>query len=193
MTGAILSYAYAAGGSYSSLGTNQALGSPILNDSFSLDDWNKWEMIVWGIFLSNFTTPFVDDYNSAFNLDSGYGSEGSGVQALEFGTGRDPANTETIRDLLDYAINQQSSGATKRIYVAYNKLDDGEIVSTANFNTNNAPITQTNESNEQSGEENTETEEENQVISDSEVTGESGQDAANNTAPIRQATVKDLL
>ena len=60
MTGAILSYAYAAGGSYSSLGTNQALGSPILNESFSLEDWNKWEMIVWGILLRKYTSPFVD-------------------------------------------------------------------------------------------------------------------------------------
>ena len=189
MTGAILSYAYAASGSYSSLGTNQALGSPILNESFSLEDWNKWEMIVWGIFLSNFTTPFVDDYNSAFNLDSGYGSEGSGVKALEFGTGRDPANSQVLQDLLDYAINQQSSGASKQIYVSYNVLENGKVTTKASFSNNNAgsrvetPVGETDETDD----------EETPTIDESEVAGEQTQESQQTTQLTRQATVKDLL
>lgn len=130
--GSVFQYALGAG-SYSSLGTNKALGSPILNENFSADDWNKWEMIVWGLFLSNFTTPFIDDYNSAFNLDAGYGSNGSGSKALKFASGTDVANTKSLQDLLDYASNQQSTGAVKTLYVSYNKLENGEITSTASF------------------------------------------------------------
>lgn len=121
--GSMFEYAMATT-AYSQLGSNAALGSPILNPNFSADDWNKWEMITWGIFLSNFTTPFVDDYNSAFNQDAGYGSKGSGAKALQFGSGQDVANNDTIQDLLDYAINQQSQGAIKQIYVSYSKMDN---------------------------------------------------------------------
>ena len=128
--GSMFEYAMATT-AYSQLGSNAALGSPILNPNFSADDWNKWEMITWGIFLSNFTTPFVDDYNSAFNQDAGYGSKGSGAKALQFGSGQDVANNDTIQDLLDYAINQQSQGAIKQIYVSYSKM--------YNYNKPNAP------------------------------------------------------
>ena len=123
----------ASAGSYGSIGTNAALGSPILNDSFSIEKWNKWEMVVWGIFLSNFANPFVDDYNSAFNLDSTYGSKGSGVKALEFGTGRDPANSKVIKDLLSYAVTQQKSGGYKQVYVSYNDIADGKQTTESEF------------------------------------------------------------
>ena len=176
MLGSIFSYALAAGGSLSLIGTNKALGSPILNESFSLDDWNKWEMIVWGIFLSNFTTPFVDDYNSAFNLNSGYGSKGSGVKALEFGTGRDPANSKVIQDLLDYAINQQSSGATKQIYVSFNTVENAEVTAEAKLSSN---VSTSTPSSGQTG-----------TINESQVVGEAGQTNGNEPRP---ATVRDLM
>ena len=118
---------------YSTIGTNKALGSPILNTNFSVDDWNKWEMIAWGVFLSNFSQPFIDDYNSAFNLDANYGSKGSGVKALQFGSGNDAANRSTLQNLLDYAIMQQSSGAVKKVYVSYNKLEDTKISAEDSF------------------------------------------------------------
>lgn len=131
--GSMLQYSLAAN-AYSTLGTNQALGSPIINPNFSAEDWNKWEMVVWGIFLSNFATPFVDDYNSAFNLSSGYGSNGSGAKALQFGSGMDIQNNKVLQDLLDYAINQQMQGSIKQIYVSYNTMENGTITKNSSFN-----------------------------------------------------------
>lgn len=111
-----------AASNYSLLGSNQALGSPILDPSFTAEDWNKWEMITWGIFLSNFPTPLVDDYDSAFNANSSQGSKGSGLKALQFGSGSDPANKETITGLLNYAVTQQKSAGLKDIYVAFSPI-----------------------------------------------------------------------
>jgi len=116
------------------LGTNAALGSPILNRNFLVEDWNRWEMVVWGIFLSNFTIPLIDDYNSAFNRDATFGSRGSGFRALVFGSGTDPANRETINNLLHYAVVQQTSGPLEAIYVNHRNINaagvedfDGDI------------------------------------------------------------------
>ena len=106
------------------LGSNLALGSPVLNKDAVSDDWNKYEMLVWGIFLSNFCTPFIDSYESTFNLGSTSGSEGSGVKALSFATGGDVANTQTIQDLTTYAINNQAA-AVKPIKVSYNVYEYG--------------------------------------------------------------------
>jgi len=80
------------------LGTNAALGSPILNENFTADNWNKWEMICWGVFLSNFCTPLVDNYESAFKTGAG-GSNGAGYKALCFGSGSDRANADVIEAL----------------------------------------------------------------------------------------------
>lgn len=105
------------------IGTNRALGSPLLDPNFSAEEWNKWEMIVWGIFLSNFTTPLIDSYNSAFNSSSVNGSRGSGYQALRFGSGSDPSNEDTIKDLLGHAIQQQSTCKLKPLFVSFNEVD----------------------------------------------------------------------
>ena len=101
------------------LGTNVTLGSPVLNKDFVLEDWNKWEMEVWGIYLSNFCIPLVDTYETAFKTGSGIGSNGSGYRALCFGSGSDPANNKIIQQLCDDAILYQKT-VTKNIYVTYN-------------------------------------------------------------------------
>lgn len=108
------------------LGTNAALGSPILNNNFTINDWNKWEMICWGVFLSNFCVPLVDDYESCFMTGKG-GSNGSGFAALSFGTGNDPTNNETIESLTTYAAVQQKV-TQKEIYVLYSEISNGEYV-----------------------------------------------------------------
>ena len=113
------------------LGTNLALGSPLLNPNAVSDDWNKYESLVWGIFLSNFCVPFVDDYESAFSLSSTNGSKGRGLKALQFGSGSDPTNSKVIQELLNYAINMQKS-SVRPIYVSYNTMESGV------FNTINA-------------------------------------------------------
>lgn len=105
------------------LGGHKALGSPILNTNFVADDWNKWEMITWGVFLSNFATPMLDDYYSAFNSNSKRGSKGSGYKALQFGSGSDPENAEVLQSLLDSAITFQKNGQLKDIWVKHTEVD----------------------------------------------------------------------
>lgn len=119
---------------YDMLGSKEALGSPILNPDFVIDDWNKWEMLTWGIFLSNFATPLVDDYDSTFNSNATNGSRGSGYKALRFGSGSDPANEGVIKELLHYAIHQQKEAGLQEIYVSFSELErdklkkSGEVV-----------------------------------------------------------------
>lgn len=108
---------FAQASNFSMLGTNSALGSPVLNGNFESENWNRWEMLTWGIFLSNFPTPIVDDYESAFNTNSGKGSKGAGLKALQFGSGS--GSDETLTDLLKYAVGQQQKAGTQQLYVAY--------------------------------------------------------------------------
>lgn len=114
------------------LGTNAALGSPILNNNFTINDWNKWEMICWGVFLSNFCVPLVDDYESCFMTGKG-GSNGSGFAALSFGTGNDPTNNETIESLTTYAAVQQKV-TQKEIYVGLTKIEGPTMETTKDPN-----------------------------------------------------------
>lgn len=114
-------------GSSGTLNTAQALGSPILNDNFTIEQWNKWEMIAWGLFLSNFCVPLVDTYNTAFHTGQG-GSNGTGYAALVFGSGSDSQTSSVVQDLCDYACAIQT-GQLKDIYVAYADIDQGSIVS----------------------------------------------------------------
>lgn len=87
------------------LGTTASLGSPLLNDSsWDTDDWNKYELICFGIFLSNYVVPFVDSYKSAFDTTSSKGSKGAGLKALEFGSGSDVQANRCLKALLEYAI-----------------------------------------------------------------------------------------
>lgn len=118
---------------YNQQGTNKALCSPILNSSnYVADDWNKWEMTVWGIFLSNFCQPLVDDYQSAFTTGAG-GSNGAGFKALAFGTGNDSANNQVIKDFCSYAIAQQKK-SIRNIYVTYNVIEDNKVIITSDPN-----------------------------------------------------------
>lgn len=108
-------------GSESTLGTQTSLGSPLLNTSnFSTEDWNEYETICWGVFLSNFCQPLIDTYETAFNEGKG-GSNGAGFRALWGGSGSDAANASVIKALTNYAIENQSV-ASEQIYVSYTSL-----------------------------------------------------------------------
>lgn len=105
--------------SYDTLNSNRALGSPLLNtENFNTEDWNPWETICWGVFLSNFCKPLVDNYETAFDETSVFGSKGAGFRALWGGSGSDAANKDVIRALTKYAIKMQGSVADQ-IYVKY--------------------------------------------------------------------------
>lgn len=110
-------------GSASILETNQALGSPILNEKATTNNWNKWEMICWGVFLSNFCQPLIDTYESAFSTSSGYGSNGDGYKALCFGSGSDPENNKIIKNFTSYAIKTETSSQKKQVYVGYTHVE----------------------------------------------------------------------
>ena len=44
----------------STLNTPSALGSPLLNENtWEESDWNKWETVAFGVFLSNFAVPLL--------------------------------------------------------------------------------------------------------------------------------------
>lgn len=101
-----------------SLGTNQALGSPLLNERFSYDDWNKWELVTFGIFLSNLTNPLVDSYRTAFTVNN-KGSAGAGKAALEFGSGSDSVGNEALANMLDYAVKNQATSTGKTLKAKY--------------------------------------------------------------------------
>lgn len=107
--------------SYDTLNSNRALGSPLLNtENFNTEDWNPWETICWGVFLSNFCKPLVDNYETAFDETSVFGSKGAGFRALWGGSGSDAANKDVIKALTKYAIKMQGS-VTDQIYVSYDK------------------------------------------------------------------------
>lgn len=103
-------------------GTNQALGSPLLNDNFNYESWNKWEMMTFGVFLSNFTNPLVDSYKTAFTVNN-KGSEGAGKKALEFGSGSDSVGNKALASMLDYSVKNQSAGSGKPIQAIYTHIN----------------------------------------------------------------------
>lgn len=134
VTSAVISSIPTAKAATSILGTNASLGSPILNQNSTSENWNKWEMVCWGVFLSNWCQPLIDNYESAFTVSSGKGSNGDGFKALAFGSGSDQENNKTIEDFCKYAINVQKSTDLKKIYVGYTKIQDGKLKETPDPN-----------------------------------------------------------
>lgn len=126
-TSSIITIANAYNKTSGTLGTNVALGSPLLNNQMQADDFNPWEQIAWGIYLSNYVNPFVDDYYSAFNQGAGYGSNGAGSQSLQFSSGSEATNAEIIKQMTSLAINLRGSAGMKQIKLTVNDMHDGKI------------------------------------------------------------------
>ena len=126
-TSSIITIANAYNKTSGTLGTNIALGSPLLNNQMQADDFNPWEQIAWGIYLSNYTNPFVDDYYSAFNQGAGYGSNGAGSQSLQFSSGSEATNADIIKQMTSLAINLRGSAGMKQIKLTINDMSDGKI------------------------------------------------------------------
>lgn len=126
-TSSIITIANAYNKTSGTLGTNAALGSPLLNNQMQADDFNPWEQIAWGIYLSNYVNPFVDDYYSAFNQGAGYGSNGAGSQSLQFSSGSEATNAEIIKQMTSLAINLRGSAGMKQIKLTVNNMSDGKI------------------------------------------------------------------
>ncbi len=110
------------------LGTRAANGSPLIGANFTTDNWDSWEMLCFGVFLSNFCEPFVDDYGSAFSREATAGSQGAGLEALQFSTGGDSQSQAYLQDMLSYCINTQTSReAMRQINVKYKVYEYGEL------------------------------------------------------------------
>ena len=114
----------------SSVAGELAVGSPLCSQQFALDDWNYWEMLAFGVFISNFCTPFEDDYNSAFTSGSSLGSKGRGLAAMKFATGGDAESEGYLRDMLNYCKDTQKT-TYKKIFVKYHYYEYNEDVGTA--------------------------------------------------------------
>lgn len=115
-------------GRYAQTNTFEASGSPLLNPNFTINQWNKWETVAWGVFLSNFVVPMADSYESAFNTASNEGSRGSGFKALNFSMSGDPAARGILQDFLRFAIDS-AMGNSKELHVSYYYLDQaGNII-----------------------------------------------------------------
>lgn len=174
---------------YRTLGSSEALNSPILNSQFSEENWNKWEMLTWGVYLSNFAQPFVDTYESAFSSSSGNGSQGAGYAALVFGGASDSGSEETLQNLLNYAITQQTGDFEKVIYVTFNTLnEDGSI--TRNDPPTRAGATETTDS---SGDTSDDTSGDASGDASGDGTEDIGDIVSSSDATIRPARITDLF
>lgn len=100
---------YAAGTDYyrDTLGTNKSLGSPLSNSEFSAEDWNKWEMTVFGMFIGNYVKLGEEDYSTAFR------SGGEGLKAMQFAAGGDANASGTLRKMLNICMTAQKANYTQ--------------------------------------------------------------------------------
>jgi hypothetical protein len=118
---------------YNQNGMFEASGSPLLNPHFTTDQWNKWEIVAWGVFLSNFVVPMVDSYETAFSTNSASGSRGSGYKALAFSTGNDSGSSNVLSNFLQFALDQATTGQFKPLFTSYYYLTSrGEVVEQKN-------------------------------------------------------------
>ena len=110
----VVQVSFAAGSDYyrNTLGTQKSLGSPLSNSDFSSDDWDKWEMAVFGIFLGNYVELGKEDYSTAF------GATGKGLKALKFAAGGDVNSNGTLRKMLNLCMTSQKNTGTE-IMVRY--------------------------------------------------------------------------
>lgn len=109
------------------LGEAAALGSPLVSSTFTVENWNVWEMLCFGIFLSNFCQPFEDDYASAFTEGVSTGSKGRGLKALQFAAGGDATASGYLADMVNYCKEAQAQ-PFKNIYVNYSYWEYGDNV-----------------------------------------------------------------
>ena len=108
----------------SKLTKQEKLGSPLLDTSFTTDEWDPKELAVFGIFLSNMAVPLVDNYSSAFGSGAG-GSEGRGRQILLFNT--DSASENILNDMISYVADVQNSSNLIPVYSRQLTLSGGKI------------------------------------------------------------------
>ena len=91
----LVSVTYAASDYYrDTLGTNYALGSPLASDDFSADDWDKWEMAIFGMFIGNYVKIGKESYMDAFKSGS------DGLKAMQFAAGGDVNSNGTLKKML---------------------------------------------------------------------------------------------
>lgn len=79
--------------------------SPLLSgDTMAIDEIDPYELICYGVFLSNFCVPFVDTYATAFSQTASTGSKGAGIHALKFATGGDISANSIVNRMTNYVM-----------------------------------------------------------------------------------------
>lgn len=103
----------------STLGTNKALGSPLSNSEFSSDDWDKWEMAIFGMFIGNYVKLGEQDYSEAFKAGS------DGLKAMQFAAGGDVNSNGVLRKMINEAITGQKNEIA--LYTRYKFVNCGKV------------------------------------------------------------------
>lgn len=104
----------------SKMSQEEKLGSPLLDKAFDTNSWNPKELAVWGIFLSNFTVPLLDNYQTAFSEDATEGTAGRGRRSIMFGTDN---NDSVTTKLLEYAANVQNE-SSRPVFIQQLKMNN---------------------------------------------------------------------
>ncbi|GHU74174.1 hypothetical protein FACS1894188_01630 [Clostridia bacterium] len=127
-------------GSMSKIGTNEALGSPLLDSDYDINKWDSDELAIFGIFLSNYVTPFLDDYESAYSTGSKKGTDGYGYRALQFGTG---SADDVLKGMLNFVIQASKNQSSLRpLYVDEKQALPEDFSAMANDNAEQAKTEQ---------------------------------------------------
>lgn len=117
----LVSVTYAASDYYrDTLGTNYALGSPLASDDFSADDWDKWEMAIFGMFIGNYVKIGKESYMDAFKSGS------DGLKAMQFAAGGDVNSNGTLKKMLNICMTAQQSNYTA-LYTRYKYVEYGQV------------------------------------------------------------------
>lgn len=99
--------------------------SPLLSgDTMAVDEIDPYELVCYGVFLSNFCVPFVDSYISAFSQTCDMGSKGAGAHALTFATGGDISSDSIVRRMTNYVLDSLAREYQPLVVESY-ALDDG--------------------------------------------------------------------
>ena len=117
----LVSVTYAASDYYrDTLGTNYALGSPLASADFSADDWDKWEMAIFGMFIGNYVKIGKESYMDAFKSGS------DGLKAMQFAAGGDVNSNGTLKKMLNICMTAQQSNYTA-LYTRYKYVEYGQV------------------------------------------------------------------
>lgn len=114
-------------------GIRYTTDSPLLTDAESLDieAVDPYELECFALFMSNFTLPFYDNYQTAFSSAATTGSKGAGLQALNFSVGGDVNATSITRRFTTYVLDKMATTVTANPLVVRQYAINGSLAGCA--------------------------------------------------------------